>query len=66
MGRGRRGVINQSLKSSQSDLVLRKNQANFALLGDKKITRRITVPCEFVETLKKMDPKFVAQAILPN
>jgi len=65
MGRGRRGIINQSLKSTQGDLVLRKNQHNFALIGDKKITR-VSLPCDFVEELKKMDPRFVAQAICQN
>ena len=66
MGRGRRGIINQSLKSTQGDLVLRKNQHNFALIGDKKITSKVSVPCEFIESLKKMDPRFVAQAICQN
>jgi len=66
MGRGRRGIINQSHKNTQGDLVVRKNQYNFALLGDKKITRKIFIPCEFVENLKKMDPRFVAQAICQN
>jgi len=66
MGRGRRGIINQSLKSTQSDLVLRKNQPGFVPIGDKKITRMISLPCEFVETLKKMDPKIVARAVSPS
>ena len=66
MGRGRRGIVDQSLKNIKSSLVPRKNQPDFVLLGDKKITERVTVPCDFIESLKKMDPKYVARALLPN
>jgi len=66
MGRGRRGIINQSSKKRKGDLVVRKNQHNFARIGDKKITSIVSVTCEFIESLKKMDPRFVAQAICHN
>jgi len=66
MGRGRRGIIDQSQKNNKSSPVARKNQPDFVLLGDKKITSRVAIPCEFVENLKKMDPRYVAQALLQN
>jgi hypothetical protein len=65
MGRGRRSIINQSVKRKKSDLVMRKNESGFARIGDKKIIQRISIPCEFIETLKKMDPKLVARSITP-
>ena len=65
-GRGRRGIINQSQKKPKNALVARKNQPAFCLIGDKKINYNISVPCEFIENLKKMDPKDVAEFLLPN
>jgi len=66
MGRGRRGIIEQSQKNTKSSLVPRKNQPDFCLLGNKKITSTVSFPSEFIEKYQKMDPKVFAQAILPN
>jgi len=66
MGRGRSGIIEQSQKKPKNCLVARKNQPDFCLLGDKKITDRVTIPWVFIENLKKMDPKAFAKEILPN
>lgn len=61
MGRGRRGVVVQSNHSKiNSRLVLRKNQANIALTGEKKITRSDIFPSDFIETLK-MNPKLMQE-----
>jgi len=66
MGRGRRGIIEQSQKNPKSCLVARKNQPDFCPLGDKKITSTVSFPLEFIEKCQKMDPKTFAQVILSN
>jgi len=63
MGRGRRGVFNQSLRNTRSDLVLKKNQYFFAIAGDKKEVRP-PFPPELIEALKKIEPKLFANAAL--
>jgi hypothetical protein len=66
MGRGRRGIIEQSKKKPKNPLVPRKYANVYSPIGDKKIQNRIAVPCDFIENLKKMDPKYVAQVLLLN
>jgi len=64
MGRGRRGIIEQSQKKPKNPFVQRKYANLFCPIGDKKITDKIAIPCEFIKNLKKMDPKYVAEVLL--
>jgi uncharacterized protein (UPF0305 family) len=66
MGRGRRGIIEQSQKKPKINLVQRKNANLYCPIGGKKINYKIALPCEFIQNLKKMDPKDVAEVLLLN
>jgi len=66
MGRGRRGIIEQSQKKPKNLFVQRKYANLYCPIGDKKINYKIALPCEFIQNLKKMDPKDVAEFLLQN
>jgi hypothetical protein len=66
MGRGRRGIIEQSQKKPKNPSLLRKNNNLYYPVGDKNINDTIVFPCEFIEKVKKMDPKDVAEVLLLN
>jgi len=64
MGRGRRGIIEQSQKKPKMTPVQRKNANLYCPLGGNKIKDTIVLPCEFIGKVKKMDPKYVAEVLL--
>jgi len=66
MGRGRRSIIEQSKKKPKNPLVARKNGSLYCPIGDKKITSTFSFPHEFIENVKKMHPKDVAEVLLLN
>jgi len=66
MGRGRRGIIEQSQKKPKMPVVHRKNANLYCPVGGKKTNDTIVLPCEFIGKVKKMDPKDVAEVLLLN
>jgi hypothetical protein len=66
MGRGRRGILEQSQKKPKISPVARKNQPLSCIIGDKKIPHTFSFPWEFIEKCQKMDHKAFAQALLQN